>query len=347
MPGTGVTREGPAEGDPVEVPSAGDSEGASAGASMLVYRLALATLWVAYLGVITGGVVTSTESGRVDKNWPSFGGNLLPSPSGMLDNPGLLVEHGHRLMMASVGFLAALTCFAALKKERRLRVKVLSFVVVALVFPPAILGGLTVWFKLPPILSVLHVGMAMLFISAVTILAVVTSPGWIGEKTRLKLSRAGPICSLALFAVLSIYVQIVLGAVPRHATLEPGGGGEALQTIGDLVHIVWAFAVFTVIVLLAGKVLSLSKADRILHPSLGLLLLLFLQVFIGFATFIYQTPASLVVDEAPGLVKTGTFEVLASVHQAVGVLILILAVVVCARAYRIRFLSSAEPEAVL
>jgi len=190
--------------------------------------------------------------------------------------------------------------------------------------------------------------MAMLFISAVTILAVVTSPGWIGEKTRLKLSKAGPICSLALFAVLSIYVQIVLGAVPRHATLEPGGGGETLQMIGDLVHIVWAFAVFTGIVLLAGKVLSLSKAERILHPCLGLLLLLFLQVFLGFATFIYQTPPSLVVDEAPGLVKTlGTFETLASVHQAVGVLILILSVVVCARVYRIRFLSAAEPEAVL
>ena len=347
MPGTGVTREDPAGGGSVENPPVSETEDSPAGASKLVYRLAQATLCVAYLGVILGGVVTSTESGRVDKNWPSFDGNLLPSPSGMLANPGLLVEHGHRLMMGSVGVLAALACLAALKKERRLWVKEFSFVVVLLVLPPAILGGLTVWYKLPPILSVLHVGMAMLFISAATILAVVTSPGWTGEKTRLKLSKAGPICSLALFAVLSIYVQIVLGAVPRHATLDPGGGGEALQTIGDLAHIIWAFAVFTGIVLLAGKVLSLSKADRILHPSLGLLLLLFLQVFLGFATFIYQTPPSLVVDEAQGLVKTGTFEVLASTHQAIGVLILILAVVVCARVYRIRFLSASESEAAL
>ena len=346
MPGAGGKKEAPvAEGSSGASASAGSDETTAGGG--LLHGLAIATLCVAYLGVIVGGIVTSTESGRVDKNWPSFDGNLLPSPGGMLDNPGLLVEHGHRLMMASVGFLALLACLAAFKMERRPRVKLLSLVVVALVLPPAILGGLTVLYKLPPILSVLHVGMAMLFISAVTILAGVTSPGWIGEKTRLKLSKADPICSLALFAVLSIYVQIVLGAVPRHATLEPGGGGEALQTIGDLVHIVWAFAVFTGIVLLVGKVLSLSKADRILHPSLGLLLLLFLQVFLGFATFIYQTPPSLVVDEAPGLVKTGTFETLASVHQAVGVLILILAVVVCARAYRIRFLSASEPGAAL
>jgi len=345
VPGAGGKKEAPAsEGSSGTLASAGSDETTAGGG--LIHWLAIATLCVAYLGVIVGGIVTSTESGRVDKNWPSFDGNLLPSPDGMLDNPGLLVEHGHRLMMGSVGILALLACIAAHLKEKRNWVRWLSLVVVLLVLPPAILGGLTVLYKLPPILSVLHVGMAMLFISAVTLLAVVTSPGWIGEKTRLKRSRAGPICSLALFVGLSIYVQIVLGAVPRHATLEPGGGGEALQTIGDLVHIVWAFAVFTGIVLLAGKVLSLSKADRILHPSLGLLLLLFLQVFLGFATFIYQTPPSLVVDEAQGLVKTGTFEVLASAHQAVGVLILILAVVVCARAYRIRFLSASEPGAI-
>jgi hypothetical protein len=74
------------------------------------------------------------------------------------------------------------------------------------------------------------------------------------------------------------------------------------------------------------------------------LLLLFLQVFLGFATFIYQTPPSLVVDEAQGLVVAGTFELLASSHQALGVLILMLSLLVCARSYRIRALSLDESE---
>ena len=45
-----------------------------------------------------------------------------------------------------------------------------------------------------------------------------------------------------------------------------------------------------------------------------------------------------------GLVATGTFELLASSHQALGVLILMLSLLVCARAYRIRALSLDESE---
>ncbi len=344
MPAPGVTSEDSAGGGFAGTPPDSEPGTPSAGASKLVHRLALATLCVAYLGIVTGGVVTSTESGRVDKNWPSFDGNFLPSLDAMFDNPGLLVEHGHRLMMGSVGILALLVCIVALLKEKRPRVLALSCGVVLLVIPPAVLGGLTVLYKLPPLLSILHVGLAMIFLCAVTLLTIVTAPGWIGEKTRLEASRIAPICSLALFAVISVYVQILLGAVPRHATLDPGGGGKTLQAVGDMVHIVWAFVVFTVLVLLAGKVLGLSKAERLLHPALGLLLLLFLQVFLGFATFIYQTPPSLVVDEAQGLVVAGTFELLASSHQALGVLILMLSLLVCARSYRIRALSLDESE---
>lgn len=344
MPAPGLTSEESDSRALAEDSDAGRSLEAPAGPSKLVHRLALLTLCVAYLGIITGGVVTSTESGRVDKNWPSFDGNLLPSVPAMLDNPGLLVEHGHRLLMGSVGILALLTCLATLRKVECPRVRKFSCGVVLLVLPPAILGGLTVLYKLPPILSILHVALAMIFLSSVTLLTIITSPGWAAEDTRVKAEKINPICSLSLFAVISIYVQIVLGAVPRHATLEPGGGGETLQTIGDLVHIVWAFAVFTVIILLAGKLLSLSKADRLLHPAMGLLLLLFLQVFLGFATFIFQTPPSLVVDEGQGLVKTGTFEFLASSHQALGVLILMLSLLVCARSFRVRSLAQAGPE---
>jgi len=344
VPAPGSTSEASNSGLLAEDSPPVESPGSPGGTSKLAHRLALLTLCVAYLGIITGGVVTSTESGRVDKNWPSFDGNLLPSLSTMLDNSGLLVEHGHRLMMGSVGILALLTCLATLRKVTCLRVRKFSCLVVFLVLPPAILGGLTVLYKLPPILSILHVALAMIFLCAATLLAIITAPGWTAENTRVKDSKINSICSLSLFAVISVYVQILLGAVPRHATLEPGGGGETLQTIGDLVHIVWAFAVFTVIVLLAGKLLGLSKADRLLHPALGLLLLLFLQVFLGFATFIFQTPPSLVVDEGQGLVKIGTFEVLASSHQALGVLILMLSLLVCARSFRIRALAPAEPE---
>ena len=230
MPAPGVTSEDPAGGGFAGTAPANEPGTPSAGASKLVHRLALATLCVAYLGIVTGGVVTSTESGRVDRNWPSFGGNFLPSPDAMLDNPGLLVEHGHRLIMGLVGVLALLACIATLKKEKRHQVRKLSCGVFFLWLLPAILGGLTVLLRLPPEISILHVAMAMIFLCAAALLAIVTAPGWIGEKTRLKMSRITPICPLALFAVISIYVQIVLGALASHARPYPGGGGKFCRT---------------------------------------------------------------------------------------------------------------------
>lgn len=346
MPAPGVTSEDPAGSGPVENSPDRESGESLTGVSKLAHRLALATLCVAYLGVVVGGIVTSTKSGRVDKNWPSFDGELLPSLAAMGDNPGLLVEHGHRLIMGLVGVLALLACIATLKKEKRHQVRKLSCGVFFLWLLPAILGGLTVLLRLPPEISILHVGMAMIFLCAAALLAIVTAPGWIGEKTRLKMSRITPICPLALFAVISIYVQIVLGALASHARPYPGGGGEVLQDAGNIVHIIWAFAVFTGIVLLTGKILGLRKAERLLHPALGLLLLLFMQVFLGFFTFINQPDPAKVVDEASGFPVTGTFVNLRIPHQALGVLILMLSLLVCARAYRIRALSLAEPEAV-
>lgn len=295
-----------------------------------------------------GSVVTSTKSGRVDKGWPGFDGELLPSPAAMLDNPALGVEHGHRLIMGVVGILALVACIATLMKEKHPRVRRLSCAVVLLVLPPAILGGLTVLDRLLPLLSILHVGLAMIFLCAAALLAIVTSPGWTGEKTRLKMSRIAPICPLALFVVISIYVQIVLGALASHARPHPGGGGETLQGIGNIMHIVWAFAVFTGIFLLAGKLLGLTKAERLLHPALGLLLLLFLQVCLGFFTFIKQPDPAKVVDEAPTFpVPFDIFVNLRISHQSLGVLLLMLSVLVCARAYRIRALSLDEQEAVV
>ena len=126
MPAPGFTNEESDSRIPAEDSSSGESLESPAGGSRLVHRLALLTLCVAYLGIITGGIVTSTESGRVDKNWPSFEGNLLPSPSSMLDNPGLLVEHGHRLLMGSVGILALLTCVATLRKVKCSRIRKFS-----------------------------------------------------------------------------------------------------------------------------------------------------------------------------------------------------------------------------
>jgi len=314
-----------------------------------VHRLAFATAAATFAGIVTGGVVTSTESGRVDTNWPSFDGNVLPSFSAMAQNDGLLVEHGHRLLMASVGLLAlAIPIVARCCGESRRRVRVLAICLPFLVLPPAILGGLTVLGGLHPALSILHVAVAMVFVSAVTAVSVLTSRVWFeaaerygadsleaSARERLAKNISG-LPAIAATATAFIWVQIVLGAVPRHATADVGG--STMLMVGNVVHIVWAFAVVTIALFLAGRVLGrLSKVADLLRPAAGLFVLLLVQVFLGFATFISQPKAPApVVDEHPGFVASGSHEALASVHQAAGVLILLVSLVLTLRAFRIR-----------
>ncbi len=319
-------------------------EPAAATGFRLLHRLAILTAALTFLGIVVGGVVTSTESGRVDKGWPLCGGKLWPDFSAMAENPGLLVEHGHRLAMIAVGILALLIAILALcGAEKRPLARKLAIALPFLVLPPAILGGLTVKMKLHPAFSILHVSVAMIFLSAVATYAIVTGRRWIEETTRLDGKKLDGLAGIALTTLIFIYVQIVLGAIPRHATADVGG--STMLTIGNMIHIVWAFAVVTMALFLAGRVIGrLSKVQQLLRPAAGLFALILVQVFLGFATFLTQpkVPAP-VVDEHKGFVASGSHEALASVHQGVGVLILLTALLLTMRAYRVRYVSGADP----
>lgn len=329
-----------------DAPADADRGGAgcvrAAPGSPLVHRLAVLAAVVTYCGVVVGGVVTSTESGLADTSWPSFAGEWLPSLSEMAKNAGLRVEHGHRLLMGTAGILAVLLAVIAhLGHEPRRGARRLALAAALLVLPPAVFGGLAVLGRLHPALSIVHVALAMLFLSALAALAVVTGRRWHGETARLEPARLRGLEELAVAAAASIYVQIVLGAVPRHATAD--AGGRAMVTIGNLLHIGFAFAVVTVVLLLAGRVVGLlSKVQSLLRPAAALFLLVLVEVFLGFAAFISQPkdPAP-VVAEAPGLVASGPHETVASIHQAVGVLTLVVALVLALRACRVRRLSLA------
>ncbi len=305
--------------------------------------MALAAGGLLFCGIVLGGVVTSTESGLVDKQGFGFSGGVLPNIGEMLENPGLLVEHGHRMIMWSVGFLTlAIAALAFGRKDLAPATRRLAIALPFLMLPPATLGILTVNYELHPAFSIVHVTVAMLTISAIVTVAVVTGPRWLGETARLTKERVAGFSGMALTATLFIYFQIILGAVPRHATAEQGG--SAMVMIGNIVHIIWAFAVVTIAVMLVGRVIGKhSKIERLLRPSAGLFFLLIVQVVLGFATFVSQPkePAA-VVAEHEGLVASGGHETLASFHQGIGVLILLTSLLLTLRIYRICHLSRAE-----
>jgi len=68
--------------------------------SLLLHRYAVATAAATFLLLIAGGLVTSTDSGLAVPDWPLSYGTWMPPMVG-----GILYEHGHRMIAATVGLM--------------------------------------------------------------------------------------------------------------------------------------------------------------------------------------------------------------------------------------------------
>lgn len=152
--------------------------------------------------------MTSTGSGLSVPDWPLSFGTFFPQMKG-----GVLFEHGHRLIAGTVVILTCILVYLLVRFEPRRWVKNLGFAAVSAILFQALLGGLTVLLRLPPIVSILHASVAQLFFCAVATIAVVTSPTWLGSPNR----KIDPIRgSVPILTVILVYAQIILGAVMRH-----------------------------------------------------------------------------------------------------------------------------------
>ncbi len=134
------------------------------------------TLFAAtFLLLIAGGLVTSTESGLSVPDWPTtYGQNMFTFPPSHWVG-GILFEHSHRLIAATVGFVTVCLAVWILFADRRRWMKVLGGIAVLAVCLQGILGGLTVKYLLPTPVSVAHAGLAQTFFCLTLALAIFTT----------------------------------------------------------------------------------------------------------------------------------------------------------------------------
>ncbi|HXH28595.1 MAG TPA: COX15/CtaA family protein, partial [Candidatus Polarisedimenticolia bacterium] len=133
------------------------------------YAVLVAVCTVALLAA--GGLVTSTGSGLAVPDWPLSFGRFFPPMRG-----GVLFEHGHRMVAASVGLLTIVLALWFQRRERRSWVRRLAWTALGLVIAQGILGGITVLLRLPASVSVAHACLAQAFFCVVVTLAVATAP---------------------------------------------------------------------------------------------------------------------------------------------------------------------------
>ena len=184
--------------------------------------------WRHTLGVLTavstlvlifvGGLVTSTGSGLSVPDWPLSYGMLMPPMVG-----GVFYEHGHRMVASFVGLLTLVLAVWTARAEARRGVRRLAWLALLAVVLQGLLGGLTVLFYLPPSISIAHACLAQTFLCLTVALAYATSREWLEHADGV--SGAGRVFAAGRLATAAVFVQLLLGALMRHA-----GAGLAIPT---------------------------------------------------------------------------------------------------------------------
>ena len=222
------------------------------------HRYTVACACATALLVVAGGLVTSTGSGLAVPDWPLSFGTLFPPMTG-----GVLFEHGHRLVAATVGLLTIVLAIWFGRKETRAWVRRLAYVAIGAVVAQGLLGGLTVLLRLPPSVSVLHACLAQAFFCVVVLLAVATSKRFLAQGREAVPGEARALFVPWAIATGLVYAQLVLGAVMRHT-----GAGLAIPdaplVFGGLLPPSWTRAIA---VHYAHRILALVVAGAVLHAA--------------------------------------------------------------------------------
>lgn len=250
------------------------------------FRFTLFLAAAMMLLLVAGGLVTSTGSGLAVPDWPLSFGRFFPPMVG-----GVLFEHGHRLIAGTVGFLTLVLAIVTQRREPRPAVRRLAWAALGAVVLQAILGGLTVLLRLPPVVSAAHACLAQACFAMIVALAVVTARSWTNS-TAVPPSASGSYRPLVL-AAGAVYVQLALGAILRHTgaglaipdfPLAFGRVVPPLDTFEVTAH--FAHRVFGVVVFLViGYAAARAAGDRtrpdIALPARLAATLALLQLFLG------------------------------------------------------------------
>ena len=245
-----------------------------------LHRFAVFVACATFLLVLAGGLVTSTGSALAVPDWPLSYGQFFPRMEG-----GVLFEHGHRMIAGTIGLLTIVLAIWLWRKEPRPGVRRLGLWAIAAVCAQALLGGITVLYRLPAPVSVAHACLGQIFFALMVCIAILTGapPAIEGTSSGMaKLKRLG------LVTTGIVFLQLIAGATLRHT-------GYGLH-----LHLLGALLVAIHIPLLAKRVLlEVTRLAGLRTLAAALPLMVIVQLVLGY--FAWKTGPILITTAHVGL----------------------------------------------
>ena len=259
--------------------------------------------WTFFL-IVAGALVTSNDAGLSVPDWPTSFGSWYKIPKLV---GGVKFEHTHRMIAQVEGLLTIILAVWTWRTEKRRWLRVLGWAALGTVIAQGILGGLTVLFYLPPLVSSAHAALAQTFFCLAVAMAVFTGRKWAEEQPRVEADTRKPsLFTLTLLSIFVLYVQLILGAMFRHHGLSWWP------------HVVHAAVVSFVLVWTAVRSLTVYvHIEALRRPAMLMLWLVIAQLCLGFTAFLTRIAwgRDAVQPELPMVISTVA-------HVAVGALLL-------------------------
>jgi len=298
------------------------------------HRFTVVVACLAFLLVIAGGLVTSNNAGLAVPDWPTSFGSLYRIPP-MIG--GVKFEHGHRMIAEFVGLLTIIVAIWTWRVDQRRWMRGLTLGAVAGVVFQGVLGGLTVLNFLPPAISTAHAVVGQTMFCVLAAIAVFTSRGWVTQPAeKIPKKDARPLIRHSWMLISFLYLQLILGAAFRHVWTKLGPVGANRWPARKIIHIFLyphiLNALFVAALILYVGTRALTRHSNIPHlrrPALAMLVLLILQLLLGFSAYITR-----VVQGVNELQPTAGLVLTTVAHVGIGALILAVTAIFTIQAYR-------------
>ncbi|HYF48502.1 MAG TPA: COX15/CtaA family protein [Planctomycetota bacterium] len=293
--------------------------------------LAKALIPLALLVILLGGKTKSLEAGLTIAE-----GFILDWKPEWLTTANISAEYTHRISAGFFGVMVLLFTLWAFIVERRRTVKLLAVATLVGVLVQAILGVIAVNNLAPARFSIPHAVLAQAVFVLTCCLACLTSRTWTSDLKPVQESHATSLRRLAVWLMIAILIQLLLGAALRHddkgAALREGRGYIFMWHL--VAHIAGAFFVLYRVLVLAVRVFHDHRQFRaLLTPTRWITYLLALQLILGTAAAILKAAYSMDYDSANAPPAIRVF--FATAHQVVGAVIFGLSGVVAAYSWRL------------